>query len=282
MTTTVHCGCSLEYQVKKPTTFLLNLSAAQTDYQRVVTEKLTSSPNLELQSFELGLEQNRVQRLQAVPGTLRLEYRATVELNAVVEPVESLEEQAYRELPPSAIPYLNPSRYCESDMLSRFANSEFGEYPHGYSRVKAICDWTFEHLAYASGSTHSQTTARDVLVQRQGVCRDFAHLSISLCRGLGIPARYVSGYAVDLEPPDFHGFFEAFLSDRWFLFDATRLAPVQGLVRIASGHDAADVPFCTLIGDAKLQSKQVWARTHTLEAIHEADGSEQAVSTAAP
>ena len=98
-----------------------------------------------------------------------------------------------------------------------------------------------------------------MLLKRTGVCRGHAHVSISLCRALGIPARYVSGYAVDLEPPDFHGFFEAFLDDRWFLFDATKLAPVESLVRIGIGRDAADVAFATLIGEANMTGKNVWA-----------------------
>ena len=107
------------------------------------------------------------------------------------------------------------------------------------------------------GSTDGSTTAIDVLVTRAGVCRDFAHLSIAVCRALGIPARYVSGYAVDLEPPDFHGFMEAFLGGRWFLFDATRMAPIDRLVRIAAGHDAADVAFGTLFGEATLESMMI-------------------------
>jgi len=157
---------------------------------------------------------------------------------------------------------------------------EFGGEEHGYRRVKAICDWTYQHLAYVSGSTDSETTARDVLVQRQGVCRDFAHLAISLCRGLGIPARYVSGYAIDLEPPDFHGFFEAYLGERWYLFDATRLARVEGLIRIATGVDASEVPFATLIGTTELKLKSVWARLSNSSQSLVVPATESAVSTA--
>jgi transglutaminase-like putative cysteine protease len=109
------------------------------------------------------------------------------------------------------------------------------------------------------GSTDSSSTAVDVLVQGAGVCRDYAHLGMALCRAMGIPARYVSGYAVDLEPPDFHGFFEVYLDQRWFLFDATRMAPLDGLVRIASGRDAADAAFATLVGAASLEHKVVSA-----------------------
>ena len=127
----------------------------------------------------------------------------------------------------------------------------------GFDRVTGICNWIWEHLSYVPGSTDGSSTAVDVLVGAAGVCRDYAHLGITFCRALGIPARYVSGYAVDLEPPDFHGFFEAFLDGEWYLFDATRMAPVDGLVRIATGRDAADVAFASIVGVAELVAKEV-------------------------
>jgi transglutaminase-like putative cysteine protease len=162
-------------------------------------------------------------------------------------------------MPPEVLAYLNPSRYCESDLLARFAMEEFGKLFFGYSRVQAICNWVFDYLEYTPGSTNSATTAKDVLVQRTGVCRDYAHLSIALCRALGIPARYVAGYAINIYPPDFHGFMEAFLDGQWYLFDPTRLSLVSELVRIGIGRDAADVSFATLNGDALLSHKDVWA-----------------------
>ena len=155
--------------------------------------------------------------------------------------------------------YLNPSRYCESDLLARFTFEEFGQLYPGYSRVQAICNWVFEQLDYTPGSTTATTTAADVLLQRTGVCRDYAHLAIALCRGIGIPARYVAGYAVDLQPPDFHGFMEAFLEGNWYLFDPTRLTSILGLVRIGSGRDAADVSVATITGNVLLTQQAVWA-----------------------
>jgi len=181
-------------------------------------------------------------------------------MNSDVLLAPNLTEHEFRELPAEVLPFLNPSRYCESDRLANFAFSEFGNSIHGYFRVRAICDWTQRHLSYVPGSTDNLSTACDVIIQRQGVCRDFTHLAIALCRGLGIPARYVAGYAINLNPPDFHGFFEAYLAGRWFLFDATSLAPIGGLVRIASGLDAADVPFATILGSALLIEKNVFAR----------------------
>jgi transglutaminase-like putative cysteine protease len=135
----------------------------------------------------------------------------------------------------------------------------------------------YDHLEYTPNSTGPTTTAADVLLQGTGVCRDYAHLAIALCRGVGIPARYISGYAVNLQPPDFHGFIEAFLDGRWYLFDPTRLASTRGLVRIGVGRDAADVAFATLSGSSVLTNKSVWANFS--QSVPHGDQSD-AVSTA--
>jgi len=276
----VQFGCDLQYEVLAPTTFLFQIGVAQSHSQVRIHEVLNLDPVVEIQHFTMGLEQNRVHRVVLQPCLFSLHYDGVVRLDAELDPPSELLEQPYRELPPAVLPYLNPSRFCESDLLGNFAMSEFGSLPQGYSRVKAICDWTFEHLRYTAGTTNSQTTARDVLVQRRGVCRDFAHLAISLCRGLNIPARYVSGFAVNLNPPDFHGFFEAYLGERWYLFDASRLAPVAGLVRIGCGQDAANVPFASLLGSAILKSKRVWATASNMMPIPQASDDTIAVSTA--
>ena len=252
-------GCELEYTTHSATTFLFQVNVSQTDRQKTVAESLSiNRPNV-AEALTLGLQQNRAQRCFVPSGSLIVHYQATVELTAEVDFANELFEQKYIELPADTLPYLNPSRYCESDLLGNFAQREFGMTKQGLVRVRSICDWVFNNISYVSGSTDSQTTAQDVFVQRQGVCRDYAHLSIALCRAIGIPARYVCGYAVNLQPPDFHGFFEAFLGDSWYMFDATRMAPVGGFVRIATGHDAADVPFATFVGSAQLKSKNVWA-----------------------
>ncbi len=255
----INVGCELEYTINNSTTFLFQINVSQTDRQRTVAESLSiNSPNV-LDALTLGPQQNRAQRCFVASGNLIVYYQATVEIQAEVDFSNELFEQKYIELPADTLTYLNPSRYCESDLLGNFAQKEFGKSQHGLVRVQSICDWVFNNIAYVSGSTDSQTTAQDVFIQRQGVCRDYAHLSIALCRAIGIPARYVCGYAVNLQPPDFHGFFEVFLGHSWYLFDATRMAPVGGFVRIATGHDAADVPFATFIGSAQLTSKNVWA-----------------------
>lgn len=256
---TIDIGCNMLYSVRQQTVFLFQIASATTEHQRVVSQELNISPYLEIQSFQSGTEGNCLHRVIVDPCEMRVNYLARMEMAPTVVSTVEVGETAMAEMPPEVLTYLNPSRYCESDLLARFAYEEFGHLFRGYSRVQAICNWVFEQLDYTPGSTNSTTTAADVLLQRTGVCRDYAHLAITLCRGVGIPARYVAGYAVNLQPPDFHGFMEAFLDGQWYLFDPTRLSLVSGLVRIGVGRDAADVSFATINGDARLEEKSVWA-----------------------
>lgn len=153
--------------------------------------------------------------------------------------------------------YLYPSRYCQSDMLFGLVQSEFNNLEPGYQRVAAICDWIYEKVTYLSGSSDSQTSAYETAMQRAGVCRDFAHLGVGFCRALNIPARFVSVYAYKLEPQDFHAVFEVYLGDRWYLFDATKLAPKEGFIRVGTGRDAADVSVATIFGSVKLEEMKI-------------------------
>jgi len=257
--TLIQVGCDLTYSVTNPTNFLFNVAAARTAHQAIIEETLQLNPNIWYETSKLGTEDIPVYRLTVQPCDLQLQYRAKLELSPEFYDTSGIIETGYSLLPNEVLPYLNPSRYCESDRLSRFALQTFGNVEPGYSRVTAICDWINSNLEYQSGSSGESTSACDVLIQRVGVCRDYAHLAITLCRALCIPARYISGYAVGLQPPDFHGFFEAYLGTRWYLFDATRMAPVEGFVRIGTGRDAADASFATIIGEATLTYIAVWA-----------------------
>lgn len=250
----------LTYSVETPTTILLQVAAMHTDRQFIKDELLTVNPHTPIDYLQTGPLGNRACRLSLQSGVLAtIHYSATATLAPKQPDNAELNELDYTKLPADVLTYLNPSRYCESDKLAKFANDTFGDMERGFDRVSRITDWVHNSLSYTPGSTGPSTTACDVLLQREGVCRDFAHLAIALCRSLGIPARYVSGYAVYLEPPDFHGFFEAFLGGNWILFDATKLAPVSGFVRIGAGRDAADVAFATLIGQATLTDITVQA-----------------------
>lgn len=275
----IDVGSDLVYQVRQPTVFLFQISAANTVHQTILSELLTVDPNLPTEAMTIGSEGNKLIRCLVQPCELKVAYRAQMQLSHAIDTPETVEETLTAQLPAEVLTYLNPSRYCQSDLLARFAWEEFGEMQPGYNRVQAICSWVFDHLDYTPGSTNSTTTAADVLLQRTGVCRDYAHLAIALCRGIGIPARYVAGYAVNLQPPDFHGFMEAYLDGQWYLFDPTRLALVSGLVRIGAGRDAADLAFATLTGNAQLVEKQVWANEVKSESNLQTDQiSEQAVS----
>lgn len=277
----INVGCDLTYQVRTSTVFLFQIVAARNDRQRVVGEELSLNPPLNVERCRIGTDGNQLQRVVVEPCEFQISYRATVELTPQTENSNDIGESPISQTPPDVLTYLNPSRYCESDLLSRFAFEEFGQLYPGFSRVQAICNWVFDQLDYTPGSTIATTTAADVLLQRTGVCRDYAHLAIALCRGIGIPARYVAGYALNLQPPDFHGFMEAFLDGKWYLFDPTRLTSILGLVRIGSGRDAADVSVATITGNALLTQQTVWAKLadDNTEPVDDGSGS-SAVSTA--
>lgn len=244
----------LHFTLATRSIFSFAVVAARNPHQRVLDEQLTITPELPMLRTPLEPSGHELLRLVAEPGPLWLRYDATVQLSAYVPLAAPTVESSFGDLPGDVLSYLHPSRYCQSDLLSRLATKTFGGIPAGFERVTGVCNWVYDHLDYSPGTTDASTTAIDVLVGGAGVCRDYAHLSITFCRALGIPARYVSGYAVDLDPPDFHGFFEAYLGDAWYLFDATRKAPIDGLVRIATGRDAADVAFSAVVGEAALDS----------------------------
>jgi transglutaminase-like putative cysteine protease len=275
----IRVNANLTYEVNQPTTLLLNVAAAKNlAHQAVDWENLTITPDISRDDMVVGSEKNSITRVCAGPGTVEIEYSAILSLSPITESPPSIDQTDFKFLPPETLPYLNPSRYCEADKLTRFAMAEFGAMVQNFERVTAICDWIYSHIEYCGGTTTSLTTSCDVLLQRTGVCRDFAHLGISFCRALGIPARYVSGYARDLEPADFHGFFEAYLSGRWYLFDPTRMAPTDGLVRIGAGRDAADTPFATIWGHASLLKKTVSAKALTEGPLGQNANDEQAVA----
>lgn len=249
--------CQLEYEVSNPAHFLFNIEAAFHAGHEVQQERLTITPSMKVRNFHDERSGNRFFRLDAPKGVLTVNYHARVLLNAAPVPLH-LDEMPVTAVPDEVLHYLLPSRYCESDSLNRVAQQLFGKLPPGLQRVRAIENWIYESVEYCPGWTGSTTTAQDVFVQRVGVCRDFAHLGITLCRALNIPARLVVGYVYFQEPPqDFHALFEVWLDGRWVLFDATRSAPIDRLVRIGSGRDAKDVAFATIFGNVALRRMEI-------------------------
>ena len=244
--------CELNYQLAGPADFLFQLHALDGMDQRVLSESLDVEPAVRVHVYEDPAVGHRFARLSAGEGTLRLQYRARVERRPVPADLAAA-EMAITELPDEVLHNLMPTRYCESDLLSHAAIKIFGELPRGALRVQAICDWLHDNVDYQLGSSNATTTACDVFRNRAGVCRDFAHLAVTFCRALNIPARLVVGYArFDEPPPDFHAVFEAYLGGRWMMFDPTRMSPVDDLVRIAMGRDAKDVAFATIFGPATM------------------------------
>ncbi|NKE66776.1 transglutaminase family protein [Ramlibacter sp. RBP-2] len=252
----------LEYQVKVPTHFCFNIEAAHWPTQTVVSERLAVSSGVDLRKFTDEGSGNRFFRFDAAPGPLLVNYKADVEVHSQ-HIDEHLPEVPVGQLPDAIFHYLMPTRYCESDLMGPVAQQLFGNAPPGISRVRTVVKWIHENIAYRPGSTKSTTTAHEVFEQRAGVCRDFAHLGITMCRALNIPARIVVGYVWFDEPPqDFHAIFEAWIGGRWVLFDPTGMAPVDRLVRIGTGRDAKDVAFSTFFGAVEMTRMEVRVLEH--------------------
>lgn len=251
-------GCDLTYTIVQPTTLILNIEPMRGPQQQVLNESLVITPGIQSEPHQAMETSNLYRRLVLEPGEIGVRYEGEVETRPIAEDPGEVREVAVAELPLAVLPYLYPSRYCESDRLGRFAWREFGSIANGHEKVTAVCNWIHDYVDYQSGSSHSATSAHDTFTERAGVCRDFAHLGISFCRALGIPARFVSAYGWQLEPQDFHAVFEAYLGGRWYLFDATRLCPLDGIVRIGIGRDAADTAFATFYGQVDSAPKRVW------------------------
>jgi len=276
----------LNYEVgQQGCDFIYNVHAAHTRQQLVRTEKLDVSQALLPDMYTDPVTRNRYLRLKAFPGPLKVRYGATVDISHQVMAPEQLSEVSVADLPGQVLPYIYPSRYCQSDRLHRFAVREFGHLWQGYGRVMAIRDWVQQHVVFQSNTTNGTTSALDTLTEQVGVCRDFAHLMIALCRAVNIPARFATGidYGADpaLGPQDFHAYVEAWLGDRWWLFDPSGTAIPMGFVRFATGRDAADAAFATIFGGVHAASPVI-----SIEAVPDDQGNlvtpfhcEQALST---
>ena len=237
--------------------FIFNIQAAYMPRQIVVKESLVFNQSLTASYYTDAVTHGRFIALQARHGLLSIRYNATVELTHFEAAPSALFELSPQALPGHVLPYLYPSRYCQSDRLLAFAGQQFGNLPMGYCRAQAVCDWVRTHVLFQGNTSNSNTAALDTLIDRVGVCRDFAHLMIALCRAVNLPARMVSGmdYGADpvLGPQDFHAYVEVYLADihgsgRWYVFDPSGTAIPMGFVRFATGRDAADIAFATIFG----------------------------------
>ena len=245
----------LQYEAQAHSDFVLNICPARTRAQRVLTETLVVEGATPSYTFTDPITANRINRLYTEGGQVTISYAGTVELEHTLNNPAVITECPVRTLPSEVVPYIFPSRFCPSDKMRGIAMAIFGNVAPGYARVASICEWVSQHVRFSPGASNATTCAIDTFDSRSGVCRDYAHLMITVCRALNIPARYVTGvdYGADpsLGPSDFHAYVEVFLGNRWYLFDASGMSPVMGLIRIGTGRDAADVSFATLFGNVQ-------------------------------
>ena len=280
---TLRVGCEWVYSCDVPVPAIMLAEVQDAAHEgtvdvrhRIVREEWHSAPAIEARAFR-DIYGNRTRRLILPVGESRFGYDATVEVSALPDSVEAHARQIeVEDLPDELLHWTFASRYCPSDVMSDEAWRLFGGAPQGWARVQAVCDWIHENIAYTSGSSTVATTALDVFNARAGICRDFAHLGITFCRALNIPARYCFGYLPDIgieDPPktpmDFHAWFEVWLEDetggRWRTFDARHNFPRIGRVAIARGRDAVDCALVTAYGPANFQWLSVWAEESTVD-----------------
>ncbi len=245
----------LDYDFPDRVESLLQIEAALADDQTVVEERLAFDPPVQVTRRDDPVSGERRVAFTH-QGRLAIAYDAVVEIDHRDMALADVAQHPIADLPIDTLPYLRGSRYCPSDTFETIADQKFGALSGG-ARVAAVAAWIAGHVEYRIGCSDARTTALETYVQRAGVCRDFAHLAITLCRASDIPARVASVYALTLEPPDFHAVVEVFVGGRWRLLDPTGLAPIDGLVRIAYGRDAADVAFLTIFGKATMVAQSV-------------------------
>ena len=259
-------GCRLGYQCKGPANFSLTIQPYNGRGQKVLQETFQTNPNLNLETTQDTFG-NRSIRLQPTGGNVLITYRALVSTTPTTPmcPLPwSTPEITFNQLPADVLPFLSSSFYCASHRVASLTENLLGDLIFrplslDYVKVSRLCDWIYENIEYRYGTSNVHTSAYDTLMQRTGVCRDFAHVGITFCRALGIPARFVAGYALALDPPDFHACFEAYLDGQWHLFDPTRKAAKEHLIPIAIGYDAADTPFAQWFGEAEMDYLEVWS-----------------------
>ncbi len=253
-------GCRLDYEVRDETTFIFNVMPSHCVIQQVESEYISVTPNILMDEYVEQVHGNRYHRLYC-QGQTSLSVQFDASVRTIAQPYDSSNHQIAAlpsSLPLDMLTYLFPSRYCQSEQLQLFAQQEFSRFPRGLSQVEAICAWVHNNINYVLGSTGSMTTAFDTFTSRTGVCRDFTHLAIAFCRAVAIPARFVSGYAVGLDPPDFHALLEVWIGDDWHLLDPTQKVDVNQFVRIGMGRDAAETSFAFIFGDAFMNSMNVY------------------------
>jgi transglutaminase-like putative cysteine protease len=245
----------LVYEVLAPTEFIFNVHAQNTAQQNVLSESVTLTPDVPFTVEREPAAGNRLLRTRGEPGEFRVRYEGRVEVAHYLRDPDAIVSGPISTLPAAVLRYLWPSRYCQTDHVQAMAWREFGHLQPGFAQAQAVTEWVRSRIRFQVGTSGVSTSALETYNQGAGVCRDFAHLTIALLRALNYPTRFVTGvdYGADqsLGPPDFHSYAEAYIDDRWWLFDATGISPLTGLIRIGTGRDAADVAFATMFGSVR-------------------------------
>ena len=280
----IRVGCEFRYESTWPTPAIMQVQPHQDAEQRVLHEVWQFNPPLDLRVYT-DLYGNTCQRMLIPSGGQVLSYDATIEVSGLADEVAPDAGQLpVEDLPDNVLHYMLPSRFCLSDVLSDMAWQHFGAIEPGWARVQGICDWVHSNIRFQYGTSNSLTTAADVCAAGVGVCRDFAHLAVTFCRALNIPARYVFGYLPDIgvpapdAPMDFCAWMEVYLSGRWWTFDPRNNEPRIGRVLVGRGRDALDVAMVTTYGSPHLAQMTVWAD----EALPAPNGTEEAMDMQAP
>jgi transglutaminase-like putative cysteine protease len=255
---TIYISSSFAFSLDQPSDVLLQFEAAAIPEQQILFA------NTEIGQVEhmarVAAEESIGERIWLrAQGRYQVSYTAQVEVQRMLADVSTLSKLEPHHLPGEAVHYLLDSRYCPADRLQHFVQAEFGALDGG-ARIIAMRDWIADQFTYVPGSSTTNTTALDSFVERRGICRDYAHVMVSLARASTIPARYVSCYAPGVDPPDFHAVAEVFLADptvpgggAWHIVDATGMADPAQTVKIGVGRDAADVSFMTVFGSAQFE-----------------------------
>ncbi len=262
---TVRVGCQLAYDTTVPTPVLLVLRPRLEGKVLVMQEKLSFGIGLPSYEFQ-DSHGNVTYRSTLMPGRNEIRHDALVAISSLPDSRQIFGNiLSVGQLPFELLRYTLPSRYCDSDKLMNFAWNHFGQIQHGLPRVQAICDWVHNNIEYRYMSGRPDLSASEIIARRYGVCRDFAHTAIALCRAFNLPARYVTGHLPDIgfddpgTPMDFHAYCEVYLGNEWLTFDPRFNVPRIGRVKVAHGMDAVDGAFTTIYGEANLAYFQVWA-----------------------
>jgi transglutaminase-like putative cysteine protease len=253
----LNAGCRITFEAIAPTPLLLMLRPRSGNGQWVMKEEYLLEPHVPVAEFTDAYG-NLCQRLIVPEGTLVVKTNCQVEAADDVAADPGAPFVSVESLPERTLQFLLPSRYCQSDRLGDFASDIVVDCLPGYDQVEAIRRWIQQNVTYAYGTSDTSTSALETLAHRVGVCRDFAHLGMALCRSLNIPARMVVGYLHQLKPMDLHAWFEAYVGDRWYTFDATQPESRGNRITIAHGRDAADVALATQFGPMVLIELEVW------------------------